>query len=71
MKRIVVSFEDKDDDSNKEIFYTLLKAPLLEFLFFKINQFNRITFFLLEDMYFLLKAKGLNDNGYILINQFD
>jgi len=22
-------------------------------------------------MYFLLEAKGLNDNGYFLINQFD
>jgi hypothetical protein len=28
-------------------------------------------FFLLEDMYFLLEAKGLNDNGYFLTNQFD
>jgi hypothetical protein len=27
-------------------------------------------FFLLEDMYFLLEAKGLNDNGYFLSNQF-
>jgi hypothetical protein len=24
-------------------------------------------FFLLENMYFLLQAKGLNDNGYLLI----
>jgi len=28
-------------------------------------------FFTLKDMYFLLKAEGLNDNGYLLINQFD
>jgi hypothetical protein len=27
--------------------------------------------FLLKDMYFWLEAKGLNDNVYILINQFD
>jgi len=27
--------------------------------------------FLLNDMYFLLEAKGLNDNGYLLSNQFD
>jgi hypothetical protein len=24
-----------------------------------------------KEMYFLLQAKGLNDNGYILTNQFD
>jgi hypothetical protein len=28
-------------------------------------------FFLLEDMYFWLEVKGLNDNVYILTNQFD
>jgi hypothetical protein len=27
--------------------------------------------FLLKDMYFLLEAKCLNDNGYFLTNQFD
>jgi hypothetical protein len=27
--------------------------------------------FLFEDMYFLLETKGLNDNGYFFINQFD
>jgi hypothetical protein len=30
-----------------------------------------MRFFLLKDMYFLLQAKGLNNNGYFLINQFD
>jgi hypothetical protein len=28
-------------------------------------------FFLLEDMYFWLEAKGLNDNWYFFTNQFD
>jgi hypothetical protein len=28
-------------------------------------------FLILENMYFLLEAKGLNDNGYFLTNQFE
>jgi hypothetical protein len=28
-------------------------------------------FFLLEDMYFLLETKDLNENGYFFINPFD
>jgi hypothetical protein len=28
-------------------------------------------FFILEETYFWLKAKDLNDNGYLLTNQFD
>jgi len=27
--------------------------------------------FLIKDMYFLLKAKGLKDNGYFFTNKFD
>ncbi len=45
--------------------------PLLKFLFFQINQVDYMGFYLLEDMYFLLEAKGLNANGYLLTNQFD
>jgi hypothetical protein len=30
-----------------------------------------MSFFLLEGMYFVLEAKGLNDNGYPWTNQFD
>jgi hypothetical protein len=44
---------------------------LLEFLFFQTNQIDLIGPFLLQDMYFLLEAKGLNDNGYLLTNQFN
>ncbi len=38
---------------------------------FQTNQVDQISLFLLEDMYFLLEAKDLNDNGYFFINQFD
>jgi hypothetical protein len=38
--------------------------------FFKLTKLIRWVF-LLKDMYFWLEAKGLNDNGYFLTNQFD
>jgi len=50
----------------------ILHLPtLLIFLFFQIDQIDQMGVFLLEDMYFLLEAKGLSDNGYFFINQFD
>jgi hypothetical protein len=41
--------------------------PLLNSYFFKLTKLTKWVF-LLEDMYFLLEAKGLNDNGYLLTN---
>jgi len=34
VKCIVASLEDKDDDSNKEIFYTPLQSPITRILIF-------------------------------------
>ncbi len=43
---------------------------LSELLFFQTNPIDEMGLFIRGHVFFL-KAKGLNDNGYLLTNQFD